>query len=367
MIILIVKRKGCDCMDYVGLKCGVCGEDFKENDDVVVCPDCGTPMHRICYKENNGCPNSEKHSENFVFEGFEKISESAKGASIDEEQNSASSKTGFVSENGEITCPLCGEKNKPGANFCNRCGSRFMRVSKDVDLDEFDPFREDGGMPQPVASAYGVDPLGGVPANSLFEENVTAADMACFVSVNTPYYLRAFDAVKRKLNKFNFSAAVFSGIWFLYRKQYKIGALVFSIEMLLYALRYYFSATYSMDVMKKIFGEIGLSVDQMSSLTMSQYTQLAEAMQKLPITEQLIMMIPSIMFCLQIAVMIVCGFIANKLYYKFSVKKISHIKDQAKDSPLDLAETAKSLYISGGVNPLAAGAFGLLYIFIMLL
>ena len=33
-------------IDYTGLKCGLCGEDFKTDDDVVVCPECGTPVNQ---------------------------------------------------------------------------------------------------------------------------------------------------------------------------------------------------------------------------------------------------------------------------------------------------------------------------------
>ena len=29
--------------DYTGKKCIVCGGVFSENDDIVVCPECGTP------------------------------------------------------------------------------------------------------------------------------------------------------------------------------------------------------------------------------------------------------------------------------------------------------------------------------------
>ena len=43
--------------NYLGSKCIMCGQEFKENDDIVVCPDCGTPYHRaVSYthlKNNN--------------------------------------------------------------------------------------------------------------------------------------------------------------------------------------------------------------------------------------------------------------------------------------------------------------------------
>ena len=48
-------------MNYLNYKCPVCNNQFKEDDDVVVCPDCGTPHHRECYIENGKCINRDKH------------------------------------------------------------------------------------------------------------------------------------------------------------------------------------------------------------------------------------------------------------------------------------------------------------------
>ena len=42
-------------MDYIGEICPVCGKSFTADDDIVVCPDCGTPHHRECYKTENKC------------------------------------------------------------------------------------------------------------------------------------------------------------------------------------------------------------------------------------------------------------------------------------------------------------------------
>lgn len=52
-------------MKYTGEKCICCGKIFTETDDVVVCPDCGTPQHRECYRMNGECVNKVRHSENF--------------------------------------------------------------------------------------------------------------------------------------------------------------------------------------------------------------------------------------------------------------------------------------------------------------
>ena len=34
--------------DYINEKCISCGKEFTKDDDVVVCPECGTPYHRGC-------------------------------------------------------------------------------------------------------------------------------------------------------------------------------------------------------------------------------------------------------------------------------------------------------------------------------
>ena len=86
-------------IDYLGLKCGVCGKNFEEEDDVVVCPECGTPAHRACYKEHGGCPNEEKHGTDFVFEEVEKIKKSAQGEQVKKQGKSSKNEN---SDNDEI-------------------------------------------------------------------------------------------------------------------------------------------------------------------------------------------------------------------------------------------------------------------------
>ncbi len=51
-------------MKYTNYKCPVCNNQFTEDDDVVVCPECGTPHHRECYIQNGKCANADKHGTN---------------------------------------------------------------------------------------------------------------------------------------------------------------------------------------------------------------------------------------------------------------------------------------------------------------
>lgn len=48
-------------MNFIGEKCVLCGKVFEESDDVVVCPECGSPHHRECYKKHNRCANLYMH------------------------------------------------------------------------------------------------------------------------------------------------------------------------------------------------------------------------------------------------------------------------------------------------------------------
>ena len=49
--------------------CPVCRNRFTDNDDIVVCPECGTPHHRACYKEIGTCGVERYHAEGFVWNG----------------------------------------------------------------------------------------------------------------------------------------------------------------------------------------------------------------------------------------------------------------------------------------------------------
>ena len=50
---------------FYGSQCPYCKKNFAEGDDIVVCPECGTPHHRECYKEHSACANEAHHAENF--------------------------------------------------------------------------------------------------------------------------------------------------------------------------------------------------------------------------------------------------------------------------------------------------------------
>ena len=52
---------------YKNEKCPVCNTEFKDGDDIVTCPVCGTPHHRECYNKIGHCINEDKHKDGFEY------------------------------------------------------------------------------------------------------------------------------------------------------------------------------------------------------------------------------------------------------------------------------------------------------------
>ena len=87
--------------DYINEKCISCGKEFTKDDDVVVCPECGTPYHRGCYEKEGKCINNELHEKHSVWKPEVKEHE----------------------ETEKIVCKNCGAENPKEALFCNKCGT----------------------------------------------------------------------------------------------------------------------------------------------------------------------------------------------------------------------------------------------------
>lgn len=180
--------------NYLNSECPYCGKKFTENDDIVVCPDCGTPHHRECYKEHGNCANSELHG-NFEW-GIP--SESKTYESNSESEHNIDS----------FACPNCGGMNPVGTNFCAHCGAPLPTENNTRRTPEFTVTRIDG------------------MGNDMDGEN--PMDVAQYVRTNIGYFLPRFISFT-KGNKFdtNFSAFIFSYFYLFYRKMYALGIAVF--------------------------------------------------------------------------------------------------------------------------------------------
>ena len=178
--------------------CPICAQPFVPSDDVVVCPDCGTPHHRACWMQHGGCAYSDKHADGFVW------------------QSAAPEPT--VAEQAAFTrCPRCGEECAPDALICPECGKK-LGVETDSRFDYNDDF-----------FLRGVD---ADPADDL--DGFSVREAAMFVQYRVNDYVRKFGRIKngRKVG-WNWAAFFFSPFWFFYRKIRKAGALFMGILLVL--------------------------------------------------------------------------------------------------------------------------------------
>ena len=176
---------------YTGNHCPVCEQAFTDEDDIVVCPDCGTPYHRACWQKVGACMHKSEHAAGFEWQP-EFGPEAEKAAH-------------------EATCPNCGTHNQPGAAQCSHCG---CPLPKD-DGPRPDPKDEDAQVPiyardpstvhkpdnsrttpGPRIDTYTADDNGGICRREIGPEDtidgIKAKDWAAYVGRSPMYYLMQF-------------------------------------------------------------------------------------------------------------------------------------------------------------------------------
>ena len=189
-----------------------------------------------------------------------------------------------------------------------------------------------------MAAAF--DPMAGMKSDEPLVDDITAGEAAKFIGKNTPYYLRVFSFIKKfKKSKFNFTAFILSGIYFLYRKMYALGIL-FSV------------LTFGSTIASGYIRTLPAWQNIYNNLLQAQKTgQIVSFTNNFGLsTEDFLLFIsPLIANVISMAVMVICGLIANKCYYNHSIKKIKKIK-----STTDKELLTEALETKGGVNlPLA--------------
>lgn len=176
--------------------CPVCKRQFEEQDDVVFCPECGTPHHRECYHLIGHCVNQGLHKVNYSY--FDEH----KPASDDSVQPS----TQETQPVGGFDAPSTGnsEENKDGA------GRQPAFAAPAVLPEEYEKSRE-----------------------SIDGASVT--DIAAAVRTNIPRFVGIFKKQSEtgKRIGWNWSAFLFGSLYYLYRKMYRQGIALLCTVMVL--------------------------------------------------------------------------------------------------------------------------------------
>ena len=195
--------------------CQVCKAECKLDEDIVVCPKCGAPYHRECYNSVGQCVYEEKHSQNFSYSVPD-------AKTMEEKQTNKSEFNPKDSKNEYKKCPHCFSENTIDASTCHKCGYPFSEHGK-TSSSIFNS--------APIPPAF--DPLFGLNKDETIND-IKVSELAQYIKGNLLYYIPVFKNIcENNKSKFNFSAFLFSGAWFLYRKLYKVGAVLTSTMLLL--------------------------------------------------------------------------------------------------------------------------------------
>lgn len=287
-------------MRYIGETCAVCGLAFTESDDVVVCPECGSPHHRGCYNINNRCAKAELHAEGYKWQ-----------------RNTVNNKISDADVNVYISCPRCGAQNSPENASCRNCGAALSEEE-----------RTSGGENQTTGNPF-LDQLMKLDPNENIG-GICLKEAVGFVRSNLLYYIPLFRqmfAMGRKIS-FNIICFIFPPIYFANRRMWSWAILTAVISVLL-----------SMPLMISYFVSAGLENGGISLFSQSVNDAVLA-------NKNTLSTIVDICNIADLGMRIIMCLFGNYIYYKYMIKSVKRIKAVAGD------DTPAYLVRAGGVRPL---------------
>lgn len=263
---------------YTNQNCPVCNKSFSADDDIVVCPLCGTPHHRECYKQNGECGNYDKHNEGFRWSPAEtEVAEAPVETKSETQEN-----------------PIFDEQN----------------------------------IPIPPLFGAGVNPLSQLPKQ--IEEDIETAEVADFVQMHAIKYIQNFFNGKTGKKSFNWAAFFFTPYWFFYRKMYKLGAIFLAITLLL-------SVGFSfVPSVQKLYTDMAewtekYNIEDVEELTEEELVAAYEEQYAFIVENKTGAVLVFVQGALSLALQIFIGVKANKWYYDHTINTIRKIKKETSD------------------------------------
>ncbi|MCD7722952.1 MAG: DUF2628 domain-containing protein [Clostridiales bacterium] len=278
--------------------CPVCSKPFKDGDDIVVCPVCGTPCHRGCYKKAGECPNKALHAAGF---SYAKSIESAADGGTGQEKAAEQPKKDNAEQGEYVTCEHCGAQIRRGAMFCTKCSARQSRN---------------------FSGQYSPDPRLIVPSPDIKYERssekidgVPLADAATVVGSNCDKFMPKF--IKHKKINWNWSAFFFGAYYFFYRKMVAQGILV----MLLNVIASLVTFTVFSDKIAVINELLSEASTAQEAMALSQSSEYIAAMQGAAPAYIVIL-------CCWVVINILCALFADSIYRRRVVKIVKKADEQ---------------------------------------
>ena len=285
-------------VNFEDYRCPVCQKAFVQDDDIVVCPECGAPCHRDWFHQLGHC----------AFEGAGHGSCSWK-SSLRLPQKSVRAENHSSTEN-------------PASPF-----------SADSTYPSRAPYRQEN--------------ISGIPPGENIR-SVPAGDLARDVGPQASYYIPVFHKISAtgKRGRFNFCAFLFGSLWLLFRKQYKLGGILFAVTFVCRTVISYFDYVFSNHVLLGIFAAAGYDYTNPLSATFSQQMAVMEKLSELSAGDALLFWIPRVLELLLIVLSILLGIFANKWYMNHCLNRVKEINLHSSSKE----EFNHTLAKNGGVN-----------------
>ena len=323
---------------FKGINCPVCNVPFSDADDIVVCPDCGAPYHRACYKQIGHCMFDHAAGQGWQAPEQPQVEQAAETTADNINESTRpepEQETSLPSR-----CPRCGNENPPGSLFCNTCGASLMQHGAH-------PGHQTAQTGSGAYNSFFTAASGLKPEDEVADD-VTVEEAARFTHINNLYYVPIFKRIKEhNRSRFNFSAMVFSGGWLLYRKQYTAGIIVTVVTTLMTILSTLALTLGAMPIMVEMFTNCGIDPNSVS-LSYDQQMLIAAELQNYPevLTYAWLSFLPLIINGI---ISLVLGFTGNRMYYKHTVKTIRKARETYTDRASDGYKS--ELTRRGAVNP----------------
>lgn len=337
---------------YKDEDCPVCSEKFKENDEIVVCPDCGTPYHKSCYKKNNVCLHESEHGSYFYTnDKIENLKNNFSQNQISQDQINQDIEGlkdfgDFRNYQEKIECPYCGTLNSIENKECENCK-----------------------MPLDIAGPKAFFYKGKFFGNQKFQNEkisgIPIKDWISYLGINWFSYIFKFKSIEKRkysLLEYNWGALFFRGFYFLYRKMYWVAGLIWLLEFLLIFfvwstflpedLKLAIAQLAQVNVFQGVFVSTGAESSQMFN------SVLEKLMSFLVQNPQ----VQSYIGFGQFVLSVLSGAVATRIYKKISEKKINSIK---KDFFKDEASYRNALAKKGSVNYFAPFVILLLGLYLL--
>lgn len=270
--------------------CACCKAYLFEEDDVVYCPVCGAPHHRDCYNKTGHCSLEALHG-------------------TENEYNPEAQENIKPPEKEKYkTCNICGETYSAELKGCPKC--------ENTPLGAFNIYQN-------------FDFLGGVPADHIIEDDITAEQAKKFVLSNTHRYIPKF-AILNKNNKisWNWMAFLFPCGWMLSRKMYKNGIIAGMLSIIASFLTY----------------PLSLQLYQLGFSQNTGYAKMAsELMAILPDIGLAVIIFSLIGGIFNLAIRVVSALFGDYLYRSYTIATIKEINLTSEDAEYDFRK-------KGGTN-----------------